>query len=107
MSWLAIVVLGAAGAVLRALVTHRLTPLAATMLVNVAAAFLLGLTAAWDGALAAGVQVGLLGALSTWSTFAHQLAELVRTGRRPRAAVYLALTVVAGIGAAWIGLRLG
>lgn len=106
MSWLIIVVLGASGAVLRALVTHRLTPIAGTMIVNMTAAFLLGLTAAWDGALAAGVQIGLLGALSTWSTFAHQLSELIRIDQRPRAAAYLTLTIVAGVGAAWIGLTI-
>jgi CrcB protein len=105
-SWSIIIALGAVGAVLRGLITHRWSPLVGTLIVNVGASFVLGLTAAWEGAAGAGVRIGLLGALSTWSSFAHQLAELIRTGRGRRAAAYLAVTMIAGVGAAWIGLTI-
>lgn len=107
MTWLAVVLLGASGATLRAVVTHRLSPLVGTAVVNVAASLLLGLTAGRGGVVGVGFHIGLLGALSTWSTLAYQLADLVRTGRVHRAAVYFVVTMIAGVGAAWAGLRIG
>ena len=107
MIWVAVFILGALGAVLRAVVAERLPPLAATASVNVAAAFLLGVAATFDGVLGAGIRIGLLGALSTWSTLANQLAELGRERRWVEAAAYLAATLIAGVTAAWIGLELG
>lgn len=106
MIWIAVVVLGAVGAILRAMVAERLPPLVATSAVNIAAAFLLGWTAGFDGALGAGVRVGLLGALSTWSTLANQLAELGRERRWVAATAYLTSTLVVGVAAAWVGLEL-
>ena len=105
-TWLAVGAFGAVGAILRALAGHRLPALAGTALVNLCAAFLLGLTSTWEGVSGTAVRVGLLGALSTWSTLAHELAELDRTGQRGRAVAYLAFTLVAGVGVAWIGLIL-
>ncbi len=106
MIWAAVFVFGAVGAVIRAVVAERLPPLLATASVNVAAAFLLGWAVTFDGVLGAGIRVGLLGALSTWSTLANQLAELGRERRWVEAAAYLMATLVAGVGAAWIGLEL-
>ena len=105
-TWLAVGALGAVGAVMRALAGHRLPALAGTAVVNIGAAFLLGLTSAWDGAAGAGIRIGLLGALSTWSTLAHELAELDRSGQRGRAVWYLGITLVAGVATAWLGLSL-
>jgi CrcB protein len=104
-SWLIVLALGAVGAALR-FAAARWSPLLGIAAVNVGAAFVLGLVADWDGIAATGVRVGLLGAMSTWSTLAQQVGDLVRGRRWFRAAAYLGGTLVAGVGAAWVGLRL-
>jgi CrcB protein len=106
MTILTIAVLGAIGAILRAVVTNRLPAPVGTLTVNLAAAFLLGLSVEWDGVAAVALRVGLLGALSTWSTLAHQLADLLRRGRPRPAAIYLATTLVGGVACAWLGIAL-
>jgi len=107
MTILVIAVLGATGAILRAVATNRLPALVGTLAVNLGAAFLLGLSAQWDGVAAIAVRVGLLGALSTWSTLAHQVADLLRRGRRGPAAIYLGSTLTGGVLLAWLGLAFG
>lgn len=77
-----------------------------TLAINLAAAFLLGLSASWDGVAGDGIRIGLLGAASTWSTLANELALLLRHRRFTRAGVYVVLSLVLGVGAAWIGLEL-
>lgn len=106
MTWVAVAALGALGAALRAYAADRLSPLAGTAMINIGAAFLLGLTSNWSGLGGTAVQVGLLGALSTWSTLAHHVIDLARAGDHRRAAAYLGTTLVCGVGAAWIGLSL-
>ena len=106
MTWLMIIVLGAVGAAVRFLVAGRLPPLLGIAVVNTGAAFVLGLSSALDGPAAVGLQVGLLGAVSTWSTLAHQVAELLALGRWRRAVTYLGGSLVLGVSAAWIGLTL-
>lgn len=101
-----VVLLGAFGAMIRALLADRLPALAGTLAVNLSAAFLLGLCASWEGVLADGVRIGLLGAASTWSTLAHELAGLLRDRRAARAASYLTASLVLGVAAAWLGLEL-
>jgi CrcB protein len=106
---LALVMLGgAAGAVLRHLVdrllpgSHRIP--VATLAVNVAGSFALGmLSAAGDAlprALLLLLGVGFCGALTTWSTFAFQSLDLES---RWWAAANVAATLVLGIGAATLG----
>ena len=108
MPWLAAVLLvaagGAAGAVLRHLVT--LPPLGSVrgvLLVNVVGSAALGGLVALADRLPPGLFLllgtGVCGALTTWSTLAVQTWEL---GRRdlPRAAAYLALTLALGLTAA-------
>jgi len=101
-----VVILGAAGAVARALTARALPLLVGTIAVNLVAAFLLGLSASWTGAAAEGFRIGLLGAASTWSTLAHELATLLRERRYPTAAAYLVLSLALGVLAAWVGLQL-
>ena len=78
---------------------------AGTLVVNVVAAFVLGLlhdTA--DGTLTV-VGAGLLGSFSTFSTIVRELVDTAEP--QPRAAaMYLAVTVLLGIGAAWVGIEL-
>lgn len=95
---------GAAGAVLRHLVSlPPLGPFRGVLLVNVSGAAALGALVALADRLPETVVLllgtGVCGALTTWSTLAVQTLEL---GRRdlPRAAAHLALALVLGLAAA-------
>ena len=97
---------GALGAALRADVTKRLSHLdwpVATMALNTAASFLLGVFIDQSVVITA----GLLGALSTWSTLAYELVTLGRQRSLGHAAAAASVSLVAGVGAAWLGLQLG
>lgn len=98
--------LGAVGAVARAVTARILPPLIGTLAVNLGAAFLLGLSASWTGIAADGFRIGLLGAASTWSTLANEVARLLDDRRYGRAATYLMLSLGLGVSAAWAGLQL-
>jgi CrcB protein len=76
-----------------------------TLAVNVAASFALGalsqLGQQWQTVLG----VGALGAFSTWSTVANEVARLARDGQGTLAVLYLALSTTTGVLAAWIGIQ--
>ena len=57
--------------------------------------------------LKAGLGVGLLGSFTTFSAFAVSLVSLTTAGEGMSALGYLVLTLVLGLGAAWLGLALG
>lgn len=85
----------------------------ATLAVNVAGAGLLGVLvtvladrgpSSWLRLLLA---TGVLGAFTTFSTFATELVVLAQGGRAALALVYAAVTLVAGVAAAAAGVRLG
>ncbi|KGN37255.1 fluoride efflux transporter CrcB [Knoellia subterranea] len=107
-----LVALGASvGAPLRYLINHCLrlrwdtTPTTGTLTVNVIGSFILGLLAggAIDGNWMALVGTGFCGALTTFSTLALELQDAF-TDERPRDAVTnVALSLVLGVGAAWLG----
>ena len=83
-----------------------------TLLINVVGSFVLGLLVArlWPVApawLRAGLGAGLLGSFTTFSAFAVSLVTLTRAGLGGIAAVYLVVSVAAGLVAAFLGLRLG
>lgn len=89
---------------------EKLTPWL-TFLVNVAACFVLGVVVARLGSATGtgGVIYTLLGAgfcggLSTLSTAAADIVEIVRRGAYSIALAYLMLSVGAGMGALWVGL---
>ena len=78
-----------------------------TLVVNLLACFVLGLVtsaAALSPGAVALVGTGFCGALSTWSTFAYEVAEL---RARALAVGYLVLTLVAGLALAALGYALG
>lgn len=84
----------------------------ATLAVNVAGSFLLGWVAGsaaaghLDPTLALVLGVGVAGALTTYSTFSLDLLLLVRSEAFRAAAVYVAASLVLGIGAAVVGYSL-
>ncbi|MEV4754013.1 CrcB family protein [Micromonospora sp. NPDC049559] len=109
---------GAVGAVCRFLVDRATTARAGTALpwgtlvVNVAGSALLGAIAGagsglpgWLGQLAG---TGFCGAFTTYSTFGYETVRLAAdgTGGRYRALFNVAVTLVAGLGAAALGWRL-
>jgi CrcB protein len=83
-----------------------------TLLVNTLGAFALGLLVArvWPTApswLRAGLGVGVLGSFTTFSAVVVSLVSLADAGHWVLAAAWLAATLVLGLGAAWLGIRLG
>ena len=83
-----------------------------TLLVNLVGSFLLGMLVArvWPTApewLRAGLGPGLLGSFTTFSALAVSAVELSTAGVAASAVVYVAASVIGGIAAAALGLRLG
>jgi CrcB protein len=83
-----------------------------TFLVNLAGSFLLGMLVSrvWPVApewLRAGLGPGLLGSFTTFSALAVSAVELTASGVAASAVMYVAASVVGGISAAALGLRLG
>jgi CrcB protein len=86
-----------------------------TLAVNVAGAFLLG---ALMGATASGtfllaprlralLGIGFLGALTTFSTLTYETVEALRVGDLAVAAANVAVSLIVGLGACWLGLTFG
>jgi fluoride exporter len=80
-----------------------------TMAVNVLGSFVLGAFAGAalgnDASRLAGT--GLVGAFTTFSTWAFESHRLGEDGRLPASAVNVALSLVLGVTAAWAGRHLG
>lgn len=84
-----------------------------TLVVNVSGSFLLGLIATWlTERTAAPVQVrllvpiGFIGAYTTFSTFEYETLMLSEGGSGLRALGNIALSVVLGFAAVWVGVRI-
>lgn len=77
-----------------------------TLVVNLTSSLALGALSGRDGVWSTVVGIGLLGALSTWSTVANEVAELARERQGLLAGLYLWATATSGVVAAWIGLQL-
>ena len=118
--WLYIAIGGAMGAVSRYGVTLGAARLGATgfpyatLTVNVVGSFLIGLFVAWLGgrteinpALRPLIQVGFLGALTTFSTFSLDALILLEQGRFTQAGLYIAASVLVCLAACFIGLLAG
>jgi len=85
---------------------HRsLIPLE-TLAINTVGSFVLGLTIRSNGNTALIIGTGFAGAFTTWSTFAVETHHLFDHKHRAKAWVYLALTLILGVGAAAIGVKL-
>jgi CrcB protein len=81
-----------------------------TVAINVAGSFALGLlvAAAWFSTeVRTALGVGFLGGFTTFSTFTVQAVLDVDAGRPGRAALYVAVSLAAGFGAAAAGFALG
>jgi CrcB protein len=83
-----------------------------TFAVNVVGSFILGAVtgAALSGGIDHHLQVllgtGLCGALTTYSTFSYETLRLAEEGARFFAAANVIASIVAGLGAAFVGLTL-
>lgn len=85
-----------------------------TYVVNVSGSFVAGMCVIliarfWpvNDVIAAGVLVGFLGAFTTFSAFALQVQRLVDGQAAPTALLYVVMSVVAGISAAFVGVGAG
>ncbi|MEV6867045.1 fluoride efflux transporter CrcB [Streptosporangium subroseum] len=118
MNWLLVLIGGAVGAPLRYLTDravqarHDTVFPWGTFAVNVVGSLILGaLTgAALSGAAGTDVQLllgtGFCGALTTYSTFSYETLRLAETGARFFAAANVIASIVAGLGAVFVGLAL-
>ncbi|MYZ11640.1 fluoride efflux transporter CrcB [Streptomyces sp. SID2999] len=115
MNWLLVILGGMAGAPLRYLTDravqkrHDAVFPWGTFTVNVLGCFSLGLLtgAVTAGAASPHIQLllgtGLCGALTTYSTFSYETLRLTEDGARFLAAANVVASVVAGLGAAFVG----
>ncbi|MDX3056216.1 CrcB family protein [Streptomyces sp. NE06-03E] len=113
--WLLVLAGGAAGAPVRYLITSlaqaRGRPRAhwGTLGANLSAALLLGflVEAGATGGLGASGQAllstGFCGALSTWSTFSHEIQSMASARRVLEASGYLVITVTVGLALSFAG----
>lgn len=107
---------GFVGAIARYAVGHTVAAVAprgfpyGTLTVNITGCFLLAvfLTLFRDRPAADGLRlaiaVGFLGAYTTFSTFAYEIHDLWKSGRFA-AVSYATASVLLGVGAVWIGVR--
>ena len=112
----AVAVAGALGAVVRyqigVAVGVRTFPWA-TLGINAVGCFVLALVLGgpaaekWSPITTTALAVGFLGAFTTFSTFGYETFTLVRTERASAAAVYVALSLVGGLGATALGYAVG
>lgn len=100
------VVAAGVGAGARWYLSGVLGRLGGTMVANTLGSFLLGLLVGQSDGTNTVVGIAGIGALTTWSTLMSQLADLGRTDRE-RAVRYGAVSLIGGIAAAWLGLKMG
>lgn len=115
MTWVGVALGGAAGALFRfwlsQFIGERTTGTFpwATLLINLSGAFLLAFLhpLLLNTVTAAGVRLalttGFLGAYTTFSTLTWEALALVRENQWERAALYVGVSVTAGLAAAWLG----
>ena len=81
-----------------------------TLIVNLGGCFLIAAlmqvaaTFMWAPTVRTALTVGFLGGLTTYSSFNYETTRLAQEGALDSAAVNLALTVLGGFAAGWLGL---
>ena len=116
---LAVAAGGALGSCLRFWVSHWVAAQAprhfylATLAVNLIGCLAIGFLATWfltradlPLALRTGILTGVLGGLTTFSSFSLEVLRLLEQGRWGMALGYLLTSVVGGLLAAWLGMSL-
>lgn len=85
----------------------------ATMMINLAGSFLLGILMAFTlrteglpDSTRLFVATGICGGFTTFSGFSGENFDLLQSGKYNLAFLYIAMSVVGGILAAWLGLKL-
>ena len=84
-----------------------------TLLINVVGSFLIGLSARLFDApdhnqvLRVALTVGICGGFTTFSTFSAETVTLLQQGKAGRAALYVTVSLVAGVLATFAGLMVG
>jgi len=112
MNSLLVAVAGAAGALTRYQIGRafgvRSFPWA-TLAINLSGSLLLGVVVSlavkrgWPDTVTLPAAVGFLGAYTTFSTFSYESFTLLRTDRATAAVIYVVISVVGGLLAAWAG----
>ncbi len=81
-----------------------------TLIVNVTGCFVLGFIAhlatasTWSPELRAAIVIGFLGGFTTYSSFNQETLAMLSTGSAGAAVMNMAITLVAGLAAGWLGL---
>jgi CrcB protein len=81
-----------------------------TLIVNLVGCFAIaalmhaGLTLGWPATTRAAVTIGFIGGLTTYSSFNYETMRLFEEGANATAAVNLAVTLLGGFMAGWLGL---
>jgi fluoride exporter len=80
-----------------------------TITVNIVGSLLLGFLTGLPAAhaVSALVGTGFCGALTTYSTFSYETLSLARSGLRLYALANVVVSILAGLGAAYVGIVLG
>lgn len=85
---------------------HKLSFPVETLLINILGSFVLGLVVYSKGNLPLLFGTGFAGAFTTWSTLAYEQHQLIKSGKKLSALLYLLLTLILGISAAAFGVYL-
>ena len=81
-----------------------------TLIVNLAGCFVIAgvmhaaLTLGWSPTVRAAITIGFIGGLTTYSSFNYETMRLFEEGAPATATVNLAVTVLGGFAAGWLGL---
>ncbi|MBS1509949.1 MAG: fluoride efflux transporter CrcB [Bacteroidetes bacterium] len=107
---------GALGTMLRyavaLLITSKNFP-AATLTVNIVGSFIIGLVVAYSIKNEVFLQnwklfltTGICGGFTTFSAFSSENILLLQSGRTTTAFIYIAVSIIAGMAAAWLGFKI-
>lgn len=113
MNWILFIAAAALGGFIRYFVESKIPPVGksafpkATLFVNTAGAFLLGLVFAAPENIYTSVGIAFCGALTTFSAISAQLLNRVMSGAFVAALNYILVTLALGLVAAQVGLLIG